>query len=289
MSVDQRLIPEGKADDPRRIAEALGEMIEDAECIDDVPASGDKQCNVEGCGRCELMRVRDLMAGRLPAAAAPPAPAPRPMMVNTIMVARAEAARLGVEAVLNALGIAEPPNLYDILARALPPGERMRLTSRRRQQRCAVLHDRLLFLQRRVANFGDRRAGRDHHEMTALEEALARWDELPRVVAELHRAEALLSHLLALPAAEREAEIEEMRSGAPSTLATLIARAAGALADVDWNLRYGELTTSDRLVAAEVVTAWQSLLALPRKKRDQVIAALRRAEREAGSAGRTNR
>lgn len=66
-------------------------------------------------------------------------------------------------------------------------------------------------------------------------------------------------------------------------------RAAGALADVDWNLRYGELTTSDRLVAAEVVTAWQSLLALPRKKRDQVIAALRRAEREAGSAGRTNR
>lgn len=224
MSVDQRLIPEGKADDPRRIAEALGEMIEDAECIDDVPASGDKQCNVEGCGRCELMRVRDLMAGRLPAAAAPPAPAPRPMMVNTIMVARAEAARLGVEAVLNALGIAEPPNLYDILARALPPGERMRLTSRRRHQRWTVLHDRLLFLGRRMEHLGDRRAGRDHHEASALEEALARWDELPRVVAELHRAEALLGRLLALSATEREAEIEEMRAGAIPALATFIAR-----------------------------------------------------------------
>lgn len=56
-------------------------------------------------------------------------------------------------------------------------------------------------------------------------------------------------------------------------------RAAGALADIDWNLRYGEPSRSDRLVAAEVVTAWQTLLALPRKKREQVIAALRSVER----------
>ena len=56
-------------------------------------------------------------------------------------------------------------------------------------------------------------------------------------------------------------------------------RAAGTLADIDWNLRYGEPSMSDRLVAAEVVTAWQTLLALPRKKREQVIAALRSVER----------
>lgn len=248
MPIEQKLIPDGCADDPRRILACLAEMIGDAECIDDVPASGAERCNVEGCARCELMRIRDLLAARPGAVAIRQdfADAPDEWTIGidcakpgaersvvtklvtstSLAVARAEGARLGAEAVLAALGIAEPPDVDAILARALPPGERMRLTSRRRHQRWAVLHDRLLFLGRRMEHLGDRRAGRDHHEMTALEEALARWDELPRVVAELHRAEALLSRLLALPAAEREAEIEEMRSGAPSTLATLIARVA---------------------------------------------------------------
>ena len=313
MSVDQKRIPDGLADAPSRILSTLDEMIGEAECVDDVPATGDERCNIEGCARCELLRVRSLMEPRdagtdllaiaggvgelralldggmlvlgeeelahhrevldgimhaairlneevRGARAAAPCPdaellassfqaerradvvvgvdlaqpgadrtvaVPRlPLASGTLAVARAEAARLAVEAVLSSLGIADPPDVDAIIARALPPGERMRLTSRRRNQRWAVLHGRLLFLGRRMAHLGDRRAGRDHHEASALEEALARWDELPRVVAELHRAEALLSHLLALPAAEREAEIEEMRSGAPSTLATLIARVA---------------------------------------------------------------
>jgi len=48
------------------------------------------------------------------------------------------------------------------------------------------------------------------------------------------------------------------------------------LGDLEWQLRYGRLSREDSLVAASVVQAYQALITLPRRRRDQVCSLLRR-------------
>ena len=48
------------------------------------------------------------------------------------------------------------------------------------------------------------------------------------------------------------------------------------LGDLEWQLRYGRLSREDSLVAASVVQAYQALITLPRRRRDQACSLLRR-------------
>lgn len=46
--------------------------------------------------------------------------------------------------------------------------------------------------------------------------------------------------------------------------------------ELAWGLRYGTLSKNDRIVAAEIITAYQQMISDPKKKRDMVVSELRK-------------
>ena len=48
------------------------------------------------------------------------------------------------------------------------------------------------------------------------------------------------------------------------------------MGELQWRLRYGYAREGDKILAAEIITAYQQMIRDPRRKRDMVVAELRK-------------